>query len=85
VYAIADRMAYPEAKRLMREIAASYQRFWCVPQAITTRPHSGANGHFSYTAATPAGLNRRELVADTLLDRGRLRSRVSRIEKERAR
>jgi len=25
-YALSDRMVYPEAKRLMREIAASYQR-----------------------------------------------------------
>jgi hypothetical protein len=25
-YALADRLVYPEAKRLMREIAAGYQR-----------------------------------------------------------
>ena len=35
-YALSDQMAYPEAKRLMREIAASYQRL-----AQTTQERTG--------------------------------------------
>jgi len=39
-YALADRMVYPEAKRLMREIAAGYQRLAQTTQERTGRSQS---------------------------------------------
>jgi hypothetical protein len=42
-YALADRMVHPEAKRLMREIAAGYQRLAQSTEERTgrARPRSG--------------------------------------------
>jgi len=54
-YALSDRMVYPEAKRLMREIAASYQRLAQSTEERTgrTKPRSRWTQFLSVHSALP--------------------------------